>query len=67
LCLEPHDLGIAKYVAGRDKDHDFLRAAVRHRLLDRGVLFERLAATPVDDATRDRIRRAIDGDFAGNG
>ena len=35
LCLEPHDLVISKCVAGREKDRDYVRAALRHRLVDR--------------------------------
>jgi len=28
LCLDPHDLAIAKYVAGREKDLEFNRELV---------------------------------------
>ena len=30
LCLEPHDLLLSKYVAGREKDRDYVRSAARH-------------------------------------
>jgi hypothetical protein len=59
LCLEPHDLVISKYVAGREKDRDYVRAALRHRLVDRGALLERLARTPIDEAQRSRIASQI--------
>src|SRR5947209_8051384 len=37
-CLDVHDLAIAKYVAGREKDRDFTRALARHGLVSREVL-----------------------------
>jgi hypothetical protein len=64
LCLEPHDLLISKCVAGREKDREYVRAAVRHRLVDRTTLLERLARTPVDERQRDGILRQIEADFA---
>jgi hypothetical protein len=62
LCLEPHDLVVSKYVAGREKDRDYVRAALRHRLVDQGTLLERLARTPIDAAHRDRIASQIAAD-----
>jgi hypothetical protein len=64
LCLEPHDLAISKYVAGREKDRAYLRAAVRHGLFDRGTLLVRLAGIPVEAAERERLRHTIEADFA---
>jgi hypothetical protein len=64
LCLETHDLVISKYVAGREKDREYVRAAVRHRLVDRATLLERLARTPVDEGRRGRVSRQIEADFA---
>jgi len=64
LCLEPHDLLISKYVAGREKDREYVRAAVRHRLADRATLIERLARTPIGEEQRGRISRQIEADFA---
>jgi hypothetical protein len=40
-----HDLAIAKYAAGREKDRDFTRALVRHGMVRRDVLDQRLATT----------------------
>lgn len=65
LCLEPHDLVISKCVAGRDKDRDYVRAALHHRLVDRQTLLERLARTPIDEAQRGRIAATIAVDTAG--
>jgi hypothetical protein len=64
LCLEPHDLVISKYVAGREKDRDYVRAAVRHRLVDRDTLLQRLARTPVDETQRGRVAAQITADDA---
>jgi hypothetical protein len=62
LCLEPHDLVISKYAAGREKDREYVRAAIRHGLVDPPVLLERLARTAVDHVTRERIARQIEAD-----
>jgi hypothetical protein len=64
LCLEPHDLLISKYAAGRDKDREYVRAAARHRLADRATLRERLGQTPISGEQRERISRQIEADFA---
>ncbi|HKY36912.1 MAG TPA: DUF6036 family nucleotidyltransferase [Polyangiaceae bacterium] len=55
LCLELHDLVIAKYVAGREKDYHFIEAAFRHHLLTLDTLVGRLAETDLPEAHRARI------------
>jgi hypothetical protein len=62
LCLEPHDLAIAKYVARRQKDQDFNRALLRLRIVTRERLLELLAKTPVSAEVRARIERDIEDD-----
>lgn len=61
-CVEIHDLAVAKAVAGREKDLEFLRQAVRHGLIAKTTLLERVASTALDDArrrvVRDRLARA---------
>ncbi len=64
LCLEPHDLAIAKYAAWRDKDKVFTRELARRGLVDRAKLLALLDATPVTAEHKTRIRAAIAGDFA---
>lgn len=64
LCLEPHDLAISKYVAGREKDLIFLRAAVVHGLIQRDILRERLAVTVLDADRRSRVEARIAAHFA---
>lgn len=63
LCLEPHDLVISKYVAGREKDREYVRTVARHRLADRETLLSRLETTPVDEARRATLRSQISTDF----
>ena len=63
LCLEPHDLAVAKYVARRDKDLAFVRALAQRGLLSRETLLARLARTPVSEDVKARIRADIAADF----
>jgi hypothetical protein len=65
LCLEAHDLVLSKYVAGRDKDLRFTKAAAAHGLVQRTTLDERLATMTLDARVRDAVRRRIAADFAG--
>lgn len=64
LCLEPHDLAVAKLVAGREKDLVFVAGLVRHRLVEVPTVRERLARTELDEGRRAvceaRLRAAID-------
>ena len=63
-CLEVHDLAIAKYAAGREKDREFTRSLVRHAMVRREVLGRRLASTKVDAGTRYLIEKRIEADFS---
>lgn len=38
LCLEMHDLAFSKLAAGREKDIEFIRELLKHRLINRGKL-----------------------------
>jgi hypothetical protein len=58
-CLEVHDLVLSKYLAGRDKDLDFVAAAGRHKLVDRDELLRRLATIEVDEARRTLAEQRI--------
>lgn len=64
LCLEPHDLVVAKYVAGREKDGAYVRAAARHGLVKSETVLERLERTPIDPEHRRRLRMQVEVDFA---
>jgi hypothetical protein len=63
LCLDPHDLAIAKYVARREKDIVFTRELARQRLVFRDRLLALLDQTPVTAELRERIRADIASDF----
>jgi hypothetical protein len=64
LCLEPHDLAIAKYVAARDKDGTFTRELARRRIVSREKVLSLLEQTAVDEPLRARVRELIAADFS---
>jgi hypothetical protein len=61
LCLEPHDLLIAKYRAGRGKDAVCCKAVVAAGPVSAGALLDRLAATPAGPEDAARVRRDFRG------
>jgi hypothetical protein len=63
LCLDPHDLAIAKYVAGRDKDLVFNRELATRGIVMHDQLLLLLERTPVPEKVRQRIRAQISKDF----
>lgn len=60
LCLEPHDLVLAKCVAGRERDWEFAREALAHRLVDTQVLLGRIDDLPVEDEHRRDVRARLE-------
>jgi len=58
-CLEAHDLVLWKYVAAREKDRVFAKAALAAGLVTVDVLRARLESMPIEAAARDRIRQMI--------
>jgi hypothetical protein len=62
LCLEPHDLVISKYVAGREKDARFVRDALAYGLVDEATLLGRLESTGVSADRRAELRERIERD-----
>jgi hypothetical protein len=64
LCLDPHDLAIAKYVARREKDVVFTRELATRGIVSHDRLLALLEQTSVSEETRQRIRAHITGDFA---
>jgi hypothetical protein len=61
-CLEPHDLWIAKAIAGRAKDLEFCRALIDRELVSIDRLRERVAEVgDLDPRTRDTILARIAG------
>jgi hypothetical protein len=63
LCLDPHDLAIAKYAANREKDREFNRALATRGLISHSRLLALLAVTKIPAEVRERIRSQIDADF----
>ena len=56
-CLEVHDLAIAKLVAGRPKDLDFLRHLIKGGYADPGMLESRLEKAGLEP----EIKKAVSG------
>lgn len=63
LCLEPHDLAIAKYVASREKDLAFVSELARRGILSEERLLSLVELTSLDEQVRERIRNQISRDF----
>lgn len=63
-CLEAHDLVLAKCVAGRDRDWQFVGDALDHRLVDLARLPGLVTDLPISAARTDRIRRSLQGRIA---
>jgi hypothetical protein len=62
--LDPHDLAIAKYAAGREKDVVFNRELAARGIVSHDRLLALLEQTPVSEEARRRIRDYVDRDFA---
>ncbi len=60
-CLEPHDLAASKLAAGREQDHDFVHALLRHKYVEPGTLRRRLGKLPVSPARRRHLLARLDG------
>jgi len=58
-CLEPHDLVLAKCVAGRPRDWTFAEQAILHGLVDPDELRSRVSLLPIDAARRDVLAAAL--------
>ena len=54
LCLELHDLAFSKLAAGRDKDLDFVKELLKHRLVNRGRV-DRL----IEGEARPQVKEAL--------
>ncbi len=60
-CLEIHDLVLSKCVAGRERDWEFAKEALRHGLVDADELQRRTADLPLPPAGIERIQRMLAG------
>jgi hypothetical protein len=61
LCMEPHDLVLAKCVAGRERDWDFARDAIAAGLVKTDELFDRIPQIPRPPADREHLRKMLHG------
>jgi hypothetical protein len=62
IALEIHDLLVAKYAAGRDKDRAFGRTAFETGLAVPEQVLERVTTAPLDERNRTRIAAMIRAD-----
>ncbi len=60
-CLEVHDLVLAKCAAGRERDWEFAKEALRHRLVDPIELRHRAGELPLPPADIEGIQRMLAG------
>jgi hypothetical protein len=61
LCLELHDLILAKCAAGRGRDWDYAEEALAAGLVDLDQLMSRIADLPIDDPAQRRVRAMLAG------
>ena len=64
FCLEIHDLLVSKYVANREKDRRYCRAAAQAGLASKATLEARLADTELDPTVRQVVADPIARDFS---
>lgn len=65
LCLEVHDLLVAKAIAGREKDVAYLQAAAEHSLASSAILLQRLATVEARGEVLAGARALIERAFQG--
>jgi hypothetical protein len=66
-CLEPHDLVLAKCAAGRDRDWEFAREAIRGSVVEPATLIARADTLPLREDQRISIRRRLEALAVGRG
>jgi hypothetical protein len=60
LCLEPHDLVLSKCAAGRDRDWEYAREALRAGLVRPGELLAGAALLPLDGPKKQHVRSTLE-------
>ncbi len=58
-CLETNDLAFSKLVASREKDLEYIRDLIRHRLIDAVVLEQRITESHVPDIHKRNLRQKL--------
>lgn len=61
LCIEAHDLILAKCVAGRERDWGFAAEAIAAGVVEMEVLLGRVDQLPIDSKERLRVRQGLEG------
>lgn len=49
LCLEPHDLAFSKLAAGREKDTEYVKELLKHKLIKRGKIQKLIDEEPKEE------------------
>ncbi|HZV75485.1 MAG TPA: DUF6036 family nucleotidyltransferase [Conexibacter sp.] len=60
-CMEPHDVVLAKCAAGRERDWEFAREAIRHGAVDADELLRRADDLPLPAPQRERVASLLRG------
>jgi hypothetical protein len=60
LCLEPHDLVLAKCARGEERDWEFARAVCNAGIVEREELLRRLSDMDVDPETLAHMQRMLE-------
>jgi hypothetical protein len=58
-CMEPHDVVLAKCAAGRERDWEFARDAIRHGVVDAAELLSRVPDLPLPKQQREHIASVL--------
>lgn len=61
LCLEAHDLVLAKCVADRDRDREFTGDAIAAGIVEVAELLRRVSDLPEPPADRRHVRKVLEG------
>ncbi len=62
-CIEVHDLAISKLIATRPKDLDFVQKLVRHNMIDKKTMLQRLENTEIETSMRRIFRARLESFF----
>ncbi len=58
---------LTKCVAGRDRDWEFARVAIRHGLVEPEELLRRIPDLPLPEGARERLQQTVAGMRVGRG
>ena len=58
-CLEVHDLAVSKLIAARPKDLEFVQQLVRHNMINKRTMLQRLGLTDLQKPMRSSVRARI--------